>query len=178
MPLAAAAPAGGSLQDWAKAEAKPTASYTGQVSQEPPNLLRAPEVRSQHDYETISEVLKHVNQEVSENSEGPFDMPSYQFVIQLEPYATSPHDPTDTAQSPQALHTPTQAEVEEIADLEDKHSTAMYARVSKRIKSPTPPPVLPPDDDEEEEEEEAEEVAPPLPERALDTDDAIPSSLF
>lgn len=160
------APPAYSLKDWARAHAESTADHTGQVAQEPSNLLQAPGVNSQHDYETISEVLKCANEELSNNSEEPLDVPSYQFVTQFEPDANSLPDFLDFPQS-----TPP-AEVEEIADLEDKHSMAMYARVSKRIKSLTPPPVPPPDDDDEEEEEE--EIAPPLPERALDTDDAFP----
>lgn len=156
------APPAYSLKDWARAHAEPTADHTGQVAKEPSNLLQSPKVNSQHDYETISEVLKRTNEELSNNSEEP----SYEFVTQFEPDANSFHDHMDSPPS-----TPP-AEVEEIADLEDKHSMAMYARVSKRTKGPMPPPVPPPDDDDEEEEEE--EIAPPLPERALDTDDAFP----
>ncbi|XP_062379070.1 uncharacterized protein si:ch73-204p21.2 [Sardina pilchardus] len=156
----------GSLQDWARAQAEPTADHSGEVASEhPSSWLQIPEVRSQHEYETISDMLKQASTELSENSEEMLDVPSYQLVTQLEPYATSLPDPTHLPQ-----HTPTM-EVEEIADLEDRHSKAMYARVSRRIKCPTPPPVPPPED-EEEEEEKGEEIAPPLPDRALDTDES------
>ncbi|XP_041927568.1 uncharacterized protein si:ch73-204p21.2 [Alosa sapidissima] len=159
----------GSLQGWAKAQPELRANHSGEVTSEhPPSFFQIPEVRSQHDYETISNILKQAAPELSESSGEPLDVPSYQFVTQLEPYATSLPDPTHLPQ-----HTLT-VKVEEIADLEDRHSKAMYARVSRRIKCPTPPPVPPPEDEDEEEEgEKGEEIAPPLPDRALDTDKSI-----
>ncbi|XP_063039913.1 uncharacterized protein si:ch73-204p21.2 [Engraulis encrasicolus] len=153
--------------------------------------------RSNHDYEAISDLLRGPTPTPSEApsdiSGPPVDIPSYDFVTQLEePYATSTPvtlnvTPTLTPgltelqqQGQEQEHslvgrTPSmEVEVEEIADLEDRHSTAMYARVSKRIKCPTPPPVPPPDETEElgeeVEEEEEEEIAPPIPDRAQDAD--------
>ncbi|XP_076156455.1 uncharacterized protein LOC143139672 [Alosa pseudoharengus] len=159
----------GSIQGWARAQPELRANHSGEVTSEhPPSFLQIPEVRSQHDYETISDTLKQATPELSKSSGEPLDVPSYQFVTQLEPYATSLPDPTHLPQ-----HTLT-VEVEEIAALEDRHSKAMYARVSRRIKCPTPPPVPPPEDEDEEEEgEKGEEIAPPLPDRALDTDESI-----
>lgn len=44
----------------------------------------------------------------------------------------------------------------------DKEWNPMYARISKKVKCPTPPPVPPPNDEEE------VEVSPPLPDRSLE----------
>ncbi|XP_071757220.1 uncharacterized protein LOC139913158 isoform X2 [Centroberyx gerrardi] len=53
-------------------------------------------------------------------------------------------------------------EVEE--DLSDGGSNPTYARVSRKVKCPTPPPAPPPGEEEKEEEEE-EDSSPPLPGR-------------
>lgn len=165
-------PAGSSQQHWARAQPEPTANRTGEVFQEPPDSLRVSEIRSQHTYETLSDMVKDPSPELSESPDEPLDVPSYQFVTQLEPYATSAPDLTEPQHT--SAHSPA-IEVEEIADLEDKHTKALYARVSRRIKCPTPPPVPPPEDDEEE--EEVAEVVPPLPDRAPDTDNTLPQGL-
>ncbi|KAL2098558.1 hypothetical protein ACEWY4_005038 [Coilia grayii] len=165
----------GSLRDLRAAQPELTASQAGQVSQEPPpGSLQLPQAHSQHTYETISDMLRGPTPTPSESSV--LDVPSYQFVTQLEPYATSAPDLAGLhlqQHHPPAARTPS-VEVEEIANLEDEHSHAMYARVSKRIKCPTPPPVPPPDDVEEVEEEEVEDIAPALPDRALDGDQPTP----
>lgn len=147
--------------DRARTLPRTTNHIYSEVSSQPPQTRNGSEVNSQHTYESLQDIA--AAPESLEDSWAPSDVPSYQFVTELDPYAR--YHPS-LAPEP---NSPVTVELEEIPSLEERTNHAMYARVSKRIKCPTPPPIPPPEDVDEVEEEE---LAPPLPERPLENKDS------
>ncbi|XP_028848152.1 uncharacterized protein LOC114797378 [Denticeps clupeoides] len=84
------------------------------------------------------------------------DIPSYHFVTQLDPYATSAGLASSRPAGAENLLAPPVLGEQTVGLSEE--SQGMYARVSKKMKCPTPPPIPPPEDEDE-------DSVPPLPNR-------------